>query len=264
VLSDVSSQIAFRKALASVTKKGYKIANSDEKVGVISATQTTSGDRTMPLELHIESVSGTGTKIDFSFSIASGILASEDGVRNEFCKITSAVLSNTEPDVAKSDSTKSDSDKKESGGLFKAINGVLNPKNETVKVEGLIAANLHTTCPTHREKIGGQWLIIPCSNKVKDGDLWIATEDVLGKKGRPDRNSDYSVRDIDEEGSVEAQANRLARTGPAFSKRLVFYYDSQNKTEVFVFGNCMDNSCQLLDDFVTSAPNFVLKHDRAM
>jgi hypothetical protein len=133
-----------------------------------------------------------------------------------------------------------------------------------VKVEGLIAANLHTSCPTRREKIGGQWLIIPCANKVKDGDLWSATEDVLGKKGRPDRNSDYSVRDIDEEGSYAAEANRLARTRPTYSKRLVFYYDSKDKTEVFVFGNCMDSSCQLLDDFITSTPNFVLKHDRAI
>jgi hypothetical protein len=262
VLPEVSSQVAFKRVLAAIAKKGYNISNSDERTGIISATQTTSANRTMPLELQIQSVSGAGTKIDISFSIASGMIAAEDGVRSEFCKITSAGLSDAAPEVAKSDSAKPDSDNKD-GGLFKAINGVLNPKNETVKVEGLIAANLHTSCPTHREKIGGQWLIIPCSNKVKDGDLWSATEDVLGKKGRPDRNSDYSVRDIDETG-VLADAQRLGATRPTFSKRLVFYYDSKDKTEVFVFGNCLDSSCQLLDDFVTSAPNFVLKHDRAM
>lgn len=98
VLPEVSSQIAFRKAHAAITKiHEYKITNSDEKVGIISVIQELSSGRIIPLELHIESVSGAGTKIDYSLSLAAGMITSEDGVRNEFCKITSAVLSSAEP-----------------------------------------------------------------------------------------------------------------------------------------------------------------------
>ena len=98
---------------------------------------------------------------------------------------------------------------------------------------------------------------------MKDGDLWHSTEDVLVAKGKPDRSSDYTVRDIYETG-VLADAQRLGATRPSFSKHIVFYFDSKDKTEVFVFGNCLDNSCMLLDDFITSTVNFVLKHDRAI
>ena len=154
VLSEVDVQTAFRKANAVVRKNEYEITSSDEKSGTISAAQRTSADRLLPLELKIESVSGVGTKIEFSFSIPSGVMASEGGIRNEFCNLASAVANKVEPDVVKVDSTKPDSDKNE-GGLFKAISGVLNPQNETVKVEGLMAANQHTLCKTHKEKMGG-------------------------------------------------------------------------------------------------------------
>lgn len=107
VLPEVNSQIAFRRARAAITKsdhdwtsEAYRIAVSDEKSGVITAIWGGVGnEKTTPLlTLHIESVSGAGTKIDFTFSTAGGTSSLVDGVDNAFCKITSAVLSNAEPD----------------------------------------------------------------------------------------------------------------------------------------------------------------------
>jgi len=96
VLPEVSSQTAFKKAYASIVKKGYQITQSDKDIGVISASQQVTGSKggkTAPLNVLVESDSGAGSKIDFSFSTAGGLMAPEDAVRDEFCKITSEILS---------------------------------------------------------------------------------------------------------------------------------------------------------------------------
>ena len=92
VLPGVGREIAFKKAYASVVKKGYQVTHSDKDVGVISVSQQVTGSaKTAPLNILVEP-DGTGSKINFSFSTAGGLSAAEGAVRDEFCNITSDVL----------------------------------------------------------------------------------------------------------------------------------------------------------------------------
>ncbi|TCV79199.1 hypothetical protein [Sulfurirhabdus autotrophica] len=94
-LTGISADKAFKKAYASVVKKGYQIVQSDKNMGMISAAQQVShsqGGKTAPLNILVESDSSTGSTLTFSFSTAGGLMASEDTVRDEFCKITNEVL----------------------------------------------------------------------------------------------------------------------------------------------------------------------------
>ena len=94
-LPGVRAETAYKKAYASLVKKGYQITHADKDVGMISAAQQVSfsqGGKTAPLNILIEAVPRAGSKITFSFSTAGGLTASGDTVRDEFCKITSEVL----------------------------------------------------------------------------------------------------------------------------------------------------------------------------
>jgi len=89
-LPGVSKDAAFGKAYASLAKKGYQIVQSDKGAGVISAAQAVSfskGGKNAPLNIVVQG-EGKGSSVSFTFSIAGGLSASEDTVRNEFCRIT--------------------------------------------------------------------------------------------------------------------------------------------------------------------------------
>jgi hypothetical protein len=91
----VKAETAFKRAYASLVKKGYQITHADKDVGMISAAQQVSfsqGGKTAPLNILIEAATRAGSKITYSFSTAGGLSASEDTVRDEFCKITNEVL----------------------------------------------------------------------------------------------------------------------------------------------------------------------------
>jgi len=97
-LPGVSGQLAFKRAYASLIKKGYQIVESDKDVGVISASQqviSTSGGKVAPLNILVEPDANAGSKVNFTFSTAGGLMASEDGVRDEFCKITSDIVASS-------------------------------------------------------------------------------------------------------------------------------------------------------------------------
>lgn len=94
-LPGVKTEIAFKRAYASIAKSGYQITQADKEVGVISAAQQVSfsqGGKTAPLNVLIQPESNTNSKVAFSFSTAGGLKASSDTVRDEFCKITNDIL----------------------------------------------------------------------------------------------------------------------------------------------------------------------------
>jgi hypothetical protein len=94
-LPKVNSRIAFKRAYASLTKNGYQIVQSDKEIGSISASQQVTapdGGKTAPFNALVESASGSGSQIVFTYSTSGGLWASEDSIRDEFCKITSDVL----------------------------------------------------------------------------------------------------------------------------------------------------------------------------
>jgi hypothetical protein len=103
VLPEVSSQTAYKKAYTSLVKKGYQITQSDKDIGVITASQPAKGVLGMAngqfnvFNVLIESDSGAGSKIEFSFSVG-GAWTSSDAVRDEFCKLTSEILG--QPDAS--------------------------------------------------------------------------------------------------------------------------------------------------------------------
>ncbi|MEJ8856819.1 hypothetical protein WKW79_19750 [Variovorax robiniae] len=88
-LPGVSKDTAFTKAYGSLAKTGYQIVQSDKGAGVISAAQGVSfskGGKSVPLNVVVQS-EGKGSSVAFSFSITGGLSASEDAVRDEFCRI---------------------------------------------------------------------------------------------------------------------------------------------------------------------------------
>jgi hypothetical protein len=94
-LPKLSSRIAFKRAYASLTRNGYQIVQSDKEIGSISASQQVTapdGGKSAPLNVLVESVSGAGSKIVFTYSTSGGLFAPEDSIRDEFCKITGDVL----------------------------------------------------------------------------------------------------------------------------------------------------------------------------
>jgi hypothetical protein len=94
-LPKASSRIAFKKAYASLVKSGYQIVQSDKEIGSISASQQVTapdGGKSAPLNIQVDSASGSGSKLVFTYSTSGGLWASEDSIRDAFCKITSDVL----------------------------------------------------------------------------------------------------------------------------------------------------------------------------
>ncbi|MEJ8847503.1 hypothetical protein [Variovorax rhizosphaerae] len=85
----MSKDTAFTKSYGSLAKSGYQIVQSDKGAGVISAAQGVSfskGGKSVPLNIVVQSES-KGSSVSFSFSITGGLSASEDTVRDEFCRI---------------------------------------------------------------------------------------------------------------------------------------------------------------------------------
>jgi hypothetical protein len=88
-LPGASKDAAFAKAYASLAKTGYQIVQSDKNAGVISAAQSvsfSSGGKTAPLNVVIQG-DAKGSSVSFALSISGGLVASEDAVRDEFCRI---------------------------------------------------------------------------------------------------------------------------------------------------------------------------------
>ena len=79
----------FKRANAAVTKEGFQIVLSDKETGTISASQQVSGaqgGKTAPLNVLVEE-EGSGSKVTFTFATAPMLVATEDSVRDGFCKM---------------------------------------------------------------------------------------------------------------------------------------------------------------------------------
>lgn len=165
--------------------------------------------------------------------------------------------------LAEEDNSKAEESSK--GGFFSQFRNAINPKNETQKVDGLVDANRHSACPNVKEQIGGRVVYVRCPKNAtrKEEERWYYDVTVIEKKGKPSRTSEYVAYRDDSEGRETGYDYGTGEIDKV-QNRFVFYYDGDGKTEVYVFGRCLDSSkCQLLDDFVVSSANFELKHDRA-
>ncbi|MDD2892568.1 MAG: hypothetical protein PHF20_01445 [Halothiobacillaceae bacterium] len=112
---------------------------------------------------------------------------------------------------------------------FKGIE--LKARNEPRPVEGVIAEYQHT------------WAKEECTERfVAEGLCWGTSKDVEKKHGKYSRSGYYDSQD---------------QYGDTI-RRWVYYYDSPESTEVFIFGQ----SDRLIDDFVVNKAGFVIDHDR--
>ena len=92
----MAPDVAYKKALAEVAKRGWQVISSDKEVRMISASQNvslSSSGKTVPFNILISDEKGKGTTISFTFSISGGLAASEDNVVKTFCDFTKNVAS---------------------------------------------------------------------------------------------------------------------------------------------------------------------------
>ena len=93
-LPRMAPDVAYKKALAEVAKRGWQVISSDKEVRMISASQNvslSSSGKTVPLNILISDEKGKGTSISFTFSISAGLATSEDNVVKTFCDFTKNV-----------------------------------------------------------------------------------------------------------------------------------------------------------------------------
>lgn len=98
-------------------------------------------------------------------------------------------------------------------------------------VVGLLAENLHSSKDA------------ACAGKA----CWKDFEEVFRQKGKPTRVERFSDYEKGSRDKVE---------------RLVYYYDSEKQTEVFVFVEAGAQEWKLKDDYVTSTVKFSASRDR--
>jgi len=88
----VSQSDAIKRAARYILSDGWQIQSTDEKLGIISASQGVSfgkGER-VPLNVGIEQING-GVNITFAFSTSGGQVASDENIQSVFCSVVQAV-----------------------------------------------------------------------------------------------------------------------------------------------------------------------------
>lgn len=89
---DVSQITAMKRAARYTVNDGWTITNTDNKLGIISASQTVSyGDgKTVPLNISIEPVE-SGVNMAMSYSLSGGLTSPVEAVKDHFCATIDAV-----------------------------------------------------------------------------------------------------------------------------------------------------------------------------
>jgi hypothetical protein len=91
-VAGVSTADAMKRASQSLVGSGWKIAQADEKLGVISADTTVSygSGKTAPLSIAFAEKEG-GLNVNISFATSGGVSSKTSDVAAQFCSIVDAV-----------------------------------------------------------------------------------------------------------------------------------------------------------------------------
>jgi len=92
IMKKVSKKTAMTRASRYLLKDGWTIANSNNELGIISASQTVSfgQGKTVPLNISIEPKK-TGIKVDITFATSGGVTAPLESIVSQFCSVVEAV-----------------------------------------------------------------------------------------------------------------------------------------------------------------------------
>ncbi|SJZ62459.1 hypothetical protein SAMN02745119_01185 [Trichlorobacter thiogenes] len=88
-----TKQAAFDNLLSSIASKGYQIINANKELGIISASQAVINGRgaTVPLNVMVKSTGPSVIRVDLTFSLTGGLVASSNDAAIEFCKIYQSI-----------------------------------------------------------------------------------------------------------------------------------------------------------------------------
>lgn len=91
-VADVTTADAIKRASQSLVADGWKIASTDEKLGIISADTTVSygSGKTSPLGVTFVDKDG-GLAVNITYSISGATAASSKDIAKQFCSIVDAV-----------------------------------------------------------------------------------------------------------------------------------------------------------------------------
>ncbi len=86
VVNNISRKEAMKRAARYTATEGWSITNTDENLGIISATQTVSygQGKTAPLNIGFES-KGNGVKVSMTYSTSGGVTSPLEAITKYFC-----------------------------------------------------------------------------------------------------------------------------------------------------------------------------------
>jgi hypothetical protein len=84
---------AFKQVYRYTVKDGWHVSSADENLGVISASQVVSHGqgKTAPLNIVVEELGKTGSKVSITYSTSGGVFSPDDAIQKQFCAILQEV-----------------------------------------------------------------------------------------------------------------------------------------------------------------------------
>jgi hypothetical protein len=91
-IKGVSKNTAMQRAARYTMNDGWSITNTDQSLGIISASQTVSfgQGKTAPLNIGIEA-KNNGVNVSMSYSTSGGVTSPLESIRNHFCSTMEAI-----------------------------------------------------------------------------------------------------------------------------------------------------------------------------
>ncbi len=91
-IKGVSKNTAMQRAARYTINDGWSITNTDQNLGIISASQTVSfgQGKTVPLNIGIER-KNNGVNVSMSYSTSGGVTSPLESIKNHFCSTMEAV-----------------------------------------------------------------------------------------------------------------------------------------------------------------------------
>ncbi len=88
----VSKKIAMERAARYTINDGWQITNTDENLGIISASQTVSfgKGKTVPLNIGVEP-KNAGVEVTMTYSTSGGVTSPLESIKNHFCSTIEAI-----------------------------------------------------------------------------------------------------------------------------------------------------------------------------